>query len=98
MTPKSADQSLRRLCGLRTRQWPLDVDTYLLRAAAGALLVRGARLFFRPRAVVRRGFVKPELLDPENISQATPAAMRSEAIGLLLDQDRQDVISPTSRI
>ena len=82
MPPKSADQSLRRLCGLRTPQWPLDVDIYLLRAAAAAL--RGARLFFRSRAVVRRGFVKPELLDSENISHAMPAAIRSEAIGLLL--------------
>ena len=40
MPPKSADQSLWRLRGLRTREWPLDVDIYLPRAAAAALLLR----------------------------------------------------------
>jgi len=81
-----------------------DVDIYLLRAAAAAL--RGARLFFRPRAVVRRGFVKRELLDSENISHAMPAAIRSEAIGLLLaffirigrmSSPRPRVFRPSSR-
>jgi len=87
-------------------QWPLDVDIYLLRAAAAALLLRGARLLFRPRAVVRRGFVKRELLDSENISHAMPAAIRSEAIGLLLaffirigrmSSPRPRVFRPSSR-
>jgi hypothetical protein len=98
--PNSADQSLRRLCGLRTRQWPLDVDTYLLRAAAAALLLRGARLLFRPRAIVRR-FVKRELLDSENISHAMPAAMRSEAIFFIrigrMPSPRPRVFRPSSR-
>ena len=85
MTPKSADQSRRRLCAPGV-QWPPAADTlpapYLLRLPDAALLLRADRFFFRPPFAVCRVVIRPKLLRPGRTALGVPLLREGVSIGV----------------
>src|SRR5262249_13861977 len=86
----------KNLCDLRVRQWPLAVDTYLLRPPTTVLLLRAVRLFFRPRVDVRRDVVRPRLLERSKLL-ARPSPWGDQGSWRLAREPRKISATPHRR-